>query len=236
MSVFRPEFMRCPECGHDNEETVAVSLHGPRVPEVVDAIVDGTFQCFDCRGCGLPYRADGPILYIDFERKHWIGEMPIAMERDWALLEQQPLDVFRQSLLDLAPAFLRSEADGFSVRAVFGLEALAEKILLLTAGLDDHSIEIAKFATILQTGALLSPTWRSRVVRVADGRVTLIVWHADRDGPPTSEHVDVPFDEIDRIGAHPDWRRLRGELSIGPYVDIGRTMMDGRAASIGAPV
>ena len=85
------------------------------------------------------------------------------MEPDWAALEQQPLDAFRRSVIDLAPAFLRAEADGFAIRAVFGLEALAEKIQLFDAGYDDRLVEVAKLQTMLRVGAVFAPSTRPRV-------------------------------------------------------------------------
>ncbi|HEX2849317.1 MAG TPA: CpXC domain-containing protein [Acidimicrobiales bacterium] len=244
MSVFRPEIIVCPRCGHRNEETVAVSLNGPRVPAVIDAIVDGTFQCFECRACGLPYRADGPVIYIDFDRKRWIGEIPTSMERSWALLEQQSLDSFRRALIDLAPAYLRSEADGFAIRTVFGLDALAEKIRLFDAGFDDRQVEVAKLAVLVQIGAVIAPAWRPRVVAADSESISLLVWRReggadtldpDFAGEPEAETVRVPAEEIARVAGDPAWAATLVELSIGPYVDLGRLLLDGRVPFAAAP-
>lgn len=227
MSVFRPQSIVCTGCGTANVETVAMSLHGSRVPRIVESIVAGTFQCFTCAGCGLEYRADGPLIYVDFDRKRWIGEFPRTMERGWANLEQQPMDVFRQSLIDLAPAFLRAEADGFTVRAVFGLDALAEKIRLLDAGIDDRAVEVAKLAILQQTGAVMSPGRRPRVVEASAESVSLVLWSADGE----QFCVSVPAGEIVSLAAEDGWRSLLREMQVGPYVDLGRIMMDGRTAA-----
>lgn len=219
----------CPACGARNIETVALSLHGPRVPAVVEAIKAGTFQCFSCAGCGAAYRADGPVIYVDFEHKRWIGAFPAAMEASWARLEQQPIDSFRRSLIDLAPAFLRNEADGFTVRSVFGLEALAEKILLLEAGLDDRAVEAAKLATVLRAGAVLAPGHRPRVVRADAASVTFVLWSTPASGGPAEQgQATVGIDELGRIAVDPGWAGLLAELGTGPYVDLGRLLLDGR--------
>jgi hypothetical protein len=218
--------MTCTVCGHVNVETVAMSLHGSRVPEIVESIVAGTFQCYTCGGCGVEYRADGPVIYVDFERKRWIGEFPGTMERAWASVEQQPMDVFRQSLIDLAPAFLRAEADGFTVRAVFGLAALAEKIRLLEAGLDDRAVEVAKLAIILQTGAVMAPDRRPRVVEASAESVRMVLWSPD---PLEPFHVSVPTEDIVALATSDDWRSVLREMQVGPYVDLGRILLDGRA-------
>ncbi|MCE7006335.1 CpXC domain-containing protein [Kibdelosporangium philippinense] len=224
MSVFRPQSIVCTACGTTNVETVAMSLHGSRVPQIVEQIVAGTFQCFTCGGCGLGYRADGPLIYVDFVTKRWIGEFPRTMEGGWASLEQQPMDVFRQSLIDLAPAFLRAEADGFTVRAVFGLDALAEKIRLLEAGIDDRAVEVAKLEIIRQTGAVMSPDRRPRVVKADADKVTMVLW------TPSAEQfcVSVPTADIVAMASEDGWRSLLREMQIGPYVDLGRILLDGR--------
>ncbi|MBP2327197.1 hypothetical protein JOF56_007582 [Kibdelosporangium banguiense] len=233
MSVFRPQPMTCTACGHVNVETVAMSLHGSRVPQIVESIVAGTFQCYTCGGCGIGYRADGPVIYVDFETKRWIGEFPATMERGWASLEQQPMDVFRQSLIDLAPAFLRAEADGFTVRAVFGLAALAEKIRLLEAGLDDRAVEVAKLAIVLRTGAVMSPSHRPRVVEADAESVRMVLWSPD---PLEQFSLTVPTEDIVSLATSDDWRPVLREMQIGPYVDLGRIMLDGRAETPLSPV
>ena len=121
MSIFRDLSVACPACGTISVESVAVSLNGPRVPEIVQAIVDGSFHRFSCPACGCGFRVDGPLIYTDFERKHWIGEFPLDWETSWAHLEHQPLDSFRRAMIDLAPAYVRAESSGFVVRTVFGL-------------------------------------------------------------------------------------------------------------------
>jgi hypothetical protein len=233
VSVFRPMTMTCPRCATANVETVAVSLHGPRVPDVVEAIVAGTFQCFACAHCGLPYRADGPLIYVDFEAKRWIGEFPVTMEPAWSRLEQQPMDAFRQSLIDLAPAFLRSEADGFTVRAVFGLDALAEKIRLMDAGLDDRAVEVAKLALCTRPGAVLAPGRRVRVVAAGPSSITMQVWsRPSPDRAPELRAVTMGVDEVAALAASADWAPALREMRIGPYVDVGRIMLDGRAETV----
>ena len=234
MSVFRPETLICPVCGHRNTETVALSLHGSRVPEIVQSIVDGTFQCFTCARCDLPYRADGPLIYIDFERKRWIGEFPASMEPDWAALEQQPLDAFRRSVIDLAPAFLRAEADGFAIRAVFGLEALAEKIRLFDAGYDDRLVEVAKLQTMLRVGAVFAPSTRPRVVALAPDAITMGVWVAAddaTDGSAQRASVTIDATDLEVLAGDAAWRPVLSELSVGPYVDLGRLFLDGRRSA-----
>jgi hypothetical protein len=194
------------------------------VPEVVESIIDGSFHRFTCPACGSVYRADGPLIYTDFERKHWIGEFPLDWETSWALLEHQPLDSFRRAMIDFAPAFVRAESSGFVVRTVFGLGALAEKIALLEAGLDDRVIEYLKLVVLLRLGATLHPTARPRFVRSDERGVHLLM-------APTTEGVVtlVDHETVEEITSDPVWGSSLRDLATGPYVDIGRLMLDGRS-------
>jgi hypothetical protein len=230
MSVFSQRALDCPACGHVNVETVALSLHGPRVPEVVDRIRQGTFQLLTCAGCGVAYRADGPVMYVDFDQRHWIGEFPRSWEDRWASVELQPLDSFRRAMIDLAPAFLRNEAGGFAIRAVFGLDALAEKIVLLEAGLDDCAVEAVKLQVALRAGAVLHPAFRPRVASTDGTSLDLVVWRRPaRAEAPERAVVRLGVDQVTSIRDDATWAPVIAQLSVGPYVDMGRLMLDGRA-------
>ena len=224
MSVFRERRFECPSCGHVNAESVAASLHGPRVPEVVDAILAGTFQVFACTRCGLSYRADGPVIYTDFDDKHWIGEFPAADEAAWTALEQHATDSFRRAMIDYAPAFLRADAAGFTIRTVFGLPALAEKILLLQNRWDDRVVEAMKLRLVLESGTVLHPAHRPVVIEANAGRLTVVL--PDDVGAAVVTRADA-----DALAADPAWREVLALLARGPYVDIGRLMLEGRATS-----
>ena len=223
MSIFRDLSLACPACGTLGIESVAVSLNGPRVPEVVRAIVDGSFHRFCCQACGCDFRVDGPLIYTDFERKQWIGEFPLDWETSWARLEHQPLDSFRRAMIDFAPPIVRGESSGFVVRAVFGLGALAEKISLFEAGLDDRVVELTKLVVLLRSGMTLHPAHRPRFVKRDDHGAHLVL------DPVTGDEVAVVSEEeIEQIAADPAWGPWLRDLATGPYVDIGRFMLDGR--------
>jgi hypothetical protein len=223
MSIFRDLSLACPECGALRVESVAVSLNGPRVPEVVRAIVDGSFHRFTCAACGRDFRADGPLIYTDFDCKHWIGEFPLDWEGSWARLEHQPLDSFRRAMIDFAPPIVRADSSGFVVRAVFGLGALAEKISLFEAGLDDRVVELVKLVVLVRSGRALHPAHRPRFVKRDDDGAHLVL------DPGSGGEVAVVSEEtIELIATDPAWASWLRELATGPYVDIGRFMLDGR--------
>ena len=57
----------CPACGHTEEQTVAQSIHGPRLPAAVDDILSGRFQRVECTACGARFEMDAPLVFLDFE-------------------------------------------------------------------------------------------------------------------------------------------------------------------------
>ncbi len=228
MSVFQPRALRCPHCGHTNTETVALSLHGPRVSEVVAAIRAGTFQSFECGSCGGAYRGDGPLIFVDFEEKHWIGVFPRDQERSWALLEQQPLDSFRRALIDHAPPVVRSMSDGFRIRTVFGLDALAEKLTLLDTGIDDRVVEMVKLAVVLTRGAMLHPGRRPHFLSFDDESGLQLLVPMSGDDGVEARVATVATDQVAAWSADARWHPVIDELSSGPYVDVGRLLLDGR--------
>jgi len=224
MSVFQERVVRCPRCSAAIRCTVAVSLNGPRVPEVVAAIRAGTFQRVPCPECGAIVTADGPLIYTDFQLRHWVGVFPRPWEASWRVLEHQPGESFRRAMIDHAAPAAREMADGFTVRAAFGLPALAEKLACWDAGLDDRVLEALKLDLFRPPVSLpLSPNGRPRLVGVeADGQALKLVAsdgivHIDR---AAYDHV---ASNLHRFATALD------AVAAGPYVDVGRILLTGDA-------
>lgn len=226
MSVFRKADFHCPACGTTNVEEVAASLHGPRAPEAVEAIRAGTFQQFTCRGCQRPYRADGPLIYTDFDDKVWIGVFPESEEGAWSRLENQALDAFRSAVVDHAPRFLRQEADGFRIRTVFGLPALAAKLALFQFDWDDHLVETARLDAMVSGFGLVHPAHRPVLAHADADR---IVWQIDL--PHGDFQVERARATVESMRGVDHWSTFAAELHRGTYVDVGRVLMDGAATS-----
>lgn len=221
MSVYQTRALTCPECEAEFDKSVCVSLNGNRVPAVVDEVRTGRFQHFDCPNCSAVLVADGPLIYTDFELRRWVGCFPRPWEGAWRILEHEPARSFQRAMIDDAPPVMRAEADGYLVRTVFGLPALAEKILIWDHGLDDRVVELMKLELHRSPdGPILDPDRRLRFaacdgtdLRLGLGTAEVfrvpMTWYHD-----VAERIDLYAETVDALGA-------------GPYVDIGRAALTG---------
>jgi hypothetical protein len=225
VSVYEDRLLTCPHCAHRSSHSVAVSLHGARAALQRQAILDGTFQRLTCAACGAAFRADGPLIYIDFDAKLWIAVFPTPWERAWWEHEDEPQGAFQRYMLDHCPPLVREWAPGFAVRAVFGLERLREKLVAHAAGIDDRVLEAYKLDLLRGLGPYdLAPSARPRL---REASATDAVFHVPRPAPDAPERcaiVRIARAEIDRVAAARDgaWAATIDAVSAGPYVDLGR--------------
>jgi hypothetical protein len=130
-------------------------------------------------------------------------------------------------MVDHAPPIVREMADGFAIRTVFGLPALAEKILAWDQGLDDRLIELLKLDLYRSEGGpTADPAQRPRLIDSPLGRLDFAC-----DGLlPDGDTLSVP---TERLAAIADdllpWQAALDRVAAGPYVDVGRLFIDGQA-------
>ena len=223
MSVYQERELACPACGEVNRRSVCVSLNGGRVPAVIDEVRAGRFQRFPCDGCGQEMVADGPLIYTDFERRHWVGCFPRTWEDAWRVLEHQPAASFQRAMIDHAAPIVRADADGYRIRTVFGLPALAEKILLWDDDLDDIVVEVLKLELLRSPdGPAPSIDERPRYLGTADGRLRFASAEDEVVRVPTAWYEDL-------AGRLADYRAVIDLIASGPYVDTGRALLAGDA-------
>lgn len=238
MSVYRERELVCPHCGHAEVRSVALSVDAERGAAERAAILDGTFQRMTCAGCGGAFRADGPLIYLDFDAKLWLGVMPAPWEAAWWEHEETPLGAFERQMLDNCPPLVRSWAPGFVVRALFGLEQLREKLVAHAAGIDDRVLEAYKLELLRSLGPYeLAPRARPRL-READAQSLLFdVPRPTPEEPGRIAKLRVERAELDRVAAArgEEWASTIAAVSAGPYVDLGRIFAP-RPASAAPPV
>lgn len=218
MSTFVERNVTCPHCGIEEERTIAESLNGPRIPDVVDAILGGRFQTFMCSGCRGEYVVDSPLVYLDFDAGHWLHMFRREDEVNWAACEAEADRTFVQTMEVHAPPMVRDWASRMVRRTVFGLGALREKLALIRAGLDDASLEAMKLDMLRRTEVF---AWRReapiRLVAVLDDGLRFEQFDSD-------DVVTVPREWLDHVAEDPEWASARAAVAAGSYVDIGRTV------------
>lgn len=203
---------------------LATSINATRAPEQRASILAGDFQSFACERCSHQFVALGPFVYLDFGRRLFIGVYPAADEPAWAEHEREPLTAYAANLGDDAPAIARPVGEGMSVRTVFGLAALREKIVALEAGLDDAVLEAVKLRMLLDGPApSVDPARRPRLTEV-EGDVLVLHLPAADGGPPTTATVDRQA--CTDVEADPDvMTGVVGAIAAGPYRDLGRLLL-----------
>lgn len=202
---------------------VAVSIDGPASAHGEhQAILDGTFQRWPCEACGHVFRADGPLIYIDFDAKLWIGVFPGALEARWWAYEDAPIAAFERNMLERCPPLVRDWAPGFEIRVVFGLDRLREKLLAHAAGIDDRVLEAYKLGLVRELGPhALALAARPRLRDITPDELIFAVPKPAPTAPELCAIVHVPRAALDELAADA-WAPTIAALSAGAYVDVGR--------------
>src|SRR5687767_13167351 len=104
MSIFSEKPVPCPHCGDVQRRSIAVSVNGSRRGGTLrKAILADEFQRFACDVCGEVFEVDAPFIYLDFDRKQWIGVYPRTWIKRWREVEVEPEAAFRRNVLESAP-------------------------------------------------------------------------------------------------------------------------------------
>jgi hypothetical protein len=165
------------------------------------------------------------MLLIHFERHHWLELFPAPWERAWRALEQDTIRRFEQTAILHAPPMVRDHAGEFVVRTVFGLHALREKLVVLDAGLDDRALEALKLDLLRTEPDLVGdPAVRLRL-RTATAELLVLSVHG---GARAIGELTAARARLDLAASEP-WQRTREAVSGGPYVDVGRLLVDRQA-------
>ncbi|MCB9541704.1 MAG: CpXC domain-containing protein [bacterium] len=217
MSTFLPASIACPRCGEAFQSEIAISVHAERMPELRHALLDDRFQQFTCPSCLFPVRVEPSLLYTDFGRDLWV----VALRRDGirhrgALAASVQAQFDRHMRENCAP-MVRAWADDFTVRLVFGTEALREKLVLFDAGLDDRLVEALKW-DLARRESLLAPDALFVVRAVDDATVHLL--HRSSPDEARGTVLAVPRALLDAYAAEREqWAAALPSIFDGIVVD-----------------
>ncbi len=155
MSITSTAFIDC-RCGARLEVLVADSLNAARHPHLKEALLQRRLHVFTCAACARPLTVEKELLYVDLERRQFVGLFP-ARERVRERQHGEALvRAFEQTMLEAAPAGVRALATNFLVRVAFGYEELREKIVADDAGLSDLLLEALKARLLLDEASFFA--------------------------------------------------------------------------------
>jgi len=213
MSQLEERAQACVHCGHTFSIQVAKSLNAVRSPVARSAALDGTLHHFGCPQCDTVHRVETTFGYMDVDRKHWVAVFPPTHLADWSTLEQTAHTSF-WTVTDRAPMMWNFQATELTVRCVFGLDDLREKLRIWDAGLDDVLVELWK----LELGG------RDRRLRFVEATGDDAIFETGTDG----SRIAAP------LVRHHLLTKLRGPLRQqhprlfdGPFVDCRRLATPG---------
>jgi hypothetical protein len=225
MASLTPYSVSCSGCGARVYGAVAERVNAERTPWLVENLLDGRFQRFDCQLCGASGVVENELLYLDLARKHWVGMFPPPRRAQFAALGALVAQSLDEALATAPPALARTRAE-FAVRVVFGVAELREKVMAWHAGLDDAVLEILKLDLMAQQAALVAG---GMVGLVLDGILadsTLLLRPQYEGGAATAPPpvmVRVPGEAyVEALQAWPRLRAAHAVLAAGPYVNLRR--------------
>jgi hypothetical protein len=139
--------VRCAACDHAFVAPVPASLVLPRDRAAEQALLEDTLLTALCPSCGTVNDVEPrTLLFTDLVRRWYVVMLPAARVAEAERLERVVDDAFQREFQQDRevwdqPGLVRR-------RVVFGREALREKVLLWSLGLDDGVVEALKAAMI----------------------------------------------------------------------------------------
>jgi hypothetical protein len=221
MSWFATERFTCPRCQQEFTASTADTINVTRMPAARDQILAGTFHRLSCEHCQAPITIDRCFLYSDLRREQFVHVFPKDHESDWPRWEEIAGETFWNGFVPGPPA-MREMAARFQVRAVFGLEALGDKLRVWDAGLDDALVELGKLE-LVTTHPTLSQLGDVALDVVAVGESLIEVeassllgaWPPERFGIQRSRYTELADARTDLASKFPG-------LFLRPYVGFRR--------------
>ena len=128
--------LKCPNCGKAFEVEAVAAINTERDPELKERLLSGELFIRECPHCGTRTLAKFPLLYHDPAEKLmiWLSDGSADTEAR------------------MQAAVTGNDFEGYTGRIVDTPGALIEKVKIFDAGLDDISLEMAKFVTRQELG------------------------------------------------------------------------------------
>ncbi len=137
MAAFLPHIVTC-SCGGTFVASLAESINVGRLPKVRDDILAGKLHRALCPTCGVSSTIEKSFLYTDPVRCAFYRVEPRDQRHRWAAASLDFGETIKKVPEAWAPTSRRT------VRVVYGMDELREKLLAEDAGIDDRIVELIK--------------------------------------------------------------------------------------------
>ncbi|MNF28744.1 hypothetical protein D3C84_94330 [compost metagenome] len=195
MAVFHPRTIKC-VCGNPITTQLAKSINVTRAPQLRERILAGEFHRTACPACSRKFTVETSFYYTDFERNTVFKVLPRGDRHTW---RDASNEVDKAS--SYIPSKVMADADR-TLRVVFGMDELREKLVAQDAGLDDRVLELLKVLLIYEHPVLV----RRARLRLTLDQVTLtdFEFRANYEHSPQKFSILIPRAFTDHIEAAPD--------------------------------
>jgi hypothetical protein len=195
MAIFHPHTVRCP-CGNRLEVQLADSVNVKRQPEARQRILSGELHRAACSACGQTMTVEKPFYYTDFDRNVLFKVLPTSERHTW---KQASTDLDKAS--GFIPADL-SDAGARTLRVLFGMDELREKIVAQDANIDDRLLELLKVLVVYEHPILLK--WARLRLVLEEVTETELRFSAGYEHDQRRFHIAMPKDVADDLADHPE--------------------------------
>ena len=193
MAVFHPHVVEC-ACGNTITVHLADTINVRRSPEMRARILNGELHRAACPKCGEQFTVEKPFYYTDFDRnlvlkvlprgeRHTWKEASAEVERASALIPDQPSEAYRER----------------SLRVVFGLDELREKLVAQDASIDDRILELLKVRVVHEHPVLLK--WARLRLTLTQVTEKALQFSACYEHSQRHFQVDLPRPVAENYGA-----------------------------------
>jgi hypothetical protein len=225
MSLFLTIEVPCQACGVPVLFELNHSINVDRRPDLRDEVLDRTFQKEKCSSCGHAFRVEPEFNYLDVGRGQWLAIWPTSKLPEWTDCVEKSQTTFDKAFGVHAPADAAVMGKELTPRAVFGWEALHEKLVAAEAGIDDVELELAKIAVVRNLeDAPLASNFELRLLGADDQELTLGWFQTGIED--LTEVVTAPRSVLADIEkAQKDWKDLRADMTSTMFVDMQKLML-----------
>jgi hypothetical protein len=220
MSWFESTAVTCARCGHGFDGLSADTINIARMPQARQQILAGEFHRVGCPSCGARIEIDRSFLYTDVNRRQFAQVFPANHAAEWPEWEAMAEEVFASGF-EGAPSGVAALGVGFTIRALFGLDALAEKLRLWDAGLDDALVELLKLELVAGWRELQRPDPGLLVVEIEPAQLVVAATPAPGDEERPLYGVNrARYDEL--VASRPELETRFPGLFFKPFVSYRR--------------
>ncbi len=143
MSITRVRRIPCRECGRPIEAITIESANLMRHPHFQEQLLERRLLRIACPRCGAEHLHFDRFMWTDLPGRFCAIVVHESERRDWARLEPDAHDAIAMPFAE-GPPIVRELGQSLSIRLVFGLDELREKVTCRIHSLDDRFVEAIK--------------------------------------------------------------------------------------------